>query len=320
MKCIFSRAIPALAALTAVSSACLGQPTYDYTRILVETALYQQTDPGGNWGLNGDYLLYLPDDYNPENDPYPVLFFLHGAGALGNDLTKVSNLPPMLQAENGNRDFSFIVVAPQCLPAFRWSEEAVQVELMTFFQEVAEIYNIDEDRIYLCGQSMGGRGTSVLLDNYPDYFAAAAPICGANDPATAPALVDIPIWAFHGRLDQTIVPEFSIDMVNAIVAAGGTRARLTIYEDIGHEVWWTVFKRPDIYDWFLSHRKGVAPEPSWGEQVMNEAGYADTGDWLGVLKVDSDPWIWRPDSGEWMFFPQSHIISSGGHWVYTERP
>lgn len=295
------------------------QGDYNYTRIEVVESGYQDSDPGANWKLNGEYLLHLPDDYSADAEPYPVLFFLHGAGARGSDLTKVSNLPPMLQSENGNRNFSFIVAAPQCLPGTSWHADEDQTELMTFFEEVVASYNIDRDRIYLTGQSMGGTGTWVLLDNFPDYFAAAVPICGGNDPETAPGLTDIPIWAFHGRLDSVIVPSYSIDMINAIVAAGGSRARLTIYEDIAHSVWWTVFKRPDIYDWMLSHDRNEEPQPTWAEYAIGESGYVDTEAWMGYLNVSGDPWIWSTDASEWMYFPESHLISSAGKWVYSAR-
>ena len=41
--------------------------------------------------------------------------------------------------------------------------------------------NIDSDRIYISGLSMGGYGTFDLVSYRPDLFAAAAPICGGAD-------------------------------------------------------------------------------------------------------------------------------------------
>ena len=38
--------------------------------------------------------------------------------------------------------------------------------------------NIDTDRIYIAGLSMGGYGTFELVSRRPDLFAAAVPICG----------------------------------------------------------------------------------------------------------------------------------------------
>ena len=37
---------------------------------------------------------------------------------------------------------------------------------------------VDKDRIYVMGLSMGGMGTFDLAIRYPEVFAAAVPICG----------------------------------------------------------------------------------------------------------------------------------------------
>ncbi len=41
--------------------------------------------------------------------------------------------------------------------------------------------NVDADRIYLCGDSMGGWGTWNVGTRHPDLFAALAPIYGGSD-------------------------------------------------------------------------------------------------------------------------------------------
>lgn len=48
-----------------------------------------------------------------------------------------------------------------------------------------EAYNIDKDRMYLTGLSMGGYGSWRLAVDEPQIFAAVAPICGVGDPAEA---------------------------------------------------------------------------------------------------------------------------------------
>ena len=44
-----------------------------------------------------------------------------------------------------------------------------------------EKFNIDEDRIYLKGESMGGGGTWYVGTRHPDIFAAIAPVYGGWD-------------------------------------------------------------------------------------------------------------------------------------------
>ena len=47
----------------------------------------------------------------------------------------------------------------------------------------------------------------------------------------------MPVRAFHGDADTTVLPSNSIDMVNALHRAGHTDARLTIYHNVGHNSW-----------------------------------------------------------------------------------
>jgi predicted peptidase len=292
-----------------------GQPVYEFSHLQVESCAYQAANPGQSWTLNSDYLLFLPADHDLAEDPLPVLFFLHGAGRRGSDLNQVATLAPPAQAEKGTA-FSFAVVAPQCRTGRNWA--ASTAELMQFIEEVITRFNFDRDRVYLCGQSMGGYGTWSLLTNYPDFFAAAIPVCGGGDPSLASKLVDIPIWAFHGRLDNTVPVRRSIEMVEAIKDAGGTQARLTIYEDVGHSSWFRAFKEPDLYDWMLRQSKGVPSPLSWNGFERGPDGWVDTGSLVGWLNVTDAPWIWCIALNGWLFAPESGV-SPAGLWAFVSK-
>ena len=80
-------------------------------------------------------------------------------------------------------------------------------------------------------------------------------MAGRGDPATACALKDLPVWAFHGDRDDVVVPEGSFAMARAIRACGGRESRLTIYPDLGHNAWDPAYADPALYLWLLSHRK-----------------------------------------------------------------
>ena len=49
------------------------------------------------------------------------------------------------------------------------------IQLMDTF---IEQNNVDKNRIYVSGLSMGGMGTFEILHRRPEMFAAATPICG----------------------------------------------------------------------------------------------------------------------------------------------
>src|SRR4030066_1336392 len=124
--------------------------------------------------LNCQYLLFLPEGYENKQQRWPMILFLHGAGERGNDLNLVKKhgLPKIIEQQ---KDFPFIVVSPQC-PQGQWWTEKVEV-LINLLDEIVNRYNVDTERIYLTGLSMGGYGTWTLAAAYPERFAAIAPIC-----------------------------------------------------------------------------------------------------------------------------------------------
>ena len=99
------------------------------------------------------------------------------------------------------------MLAPQCPEHLRWSTDDW---FENFYKEVIARYRIDADRIYLTGPSLGGSGTWYIAARYPETFAAIAPISGFTShldyiDKNIDKLLDMPVWAFHGKLD-TVVP------------------------------------------------------------------------------------------------------------------
>jgi predicted peptidase len=201
--------------------------------------------------LKAGYLLYLPDSYYKDTEKlWPMILFLHGAGERGDslELVKVEGLPKNLETK---KDFPFIVVSPQC-PAKEdgWSNEILK-ELV---EDIVKNYRIDKDRIYLTGLSMGGRGTWSLAVEYPGMFAAIAPICGRVTDRRLERLINTPVWVFHGAMDKTVPIEYSKDAVEALTKIGA-EVKFTIYPDAGHDSWTETYNNPELYDWFLQHKR-----------------------------------------------------------------
>jgi len=201
--------------------------------------------------LNCSYLLFLPESYGQENKSWPLMLFLHGAGERGSDLQLVKKHGPPKIAEK-QKDFPFIVVSPQC-PKEQWWDENLDV-LIHLLDEIVAKYDVDEERVYLTGLSMGGYGTWALGSRCADRFAAIAPICGGGTRPMARRLMDMPIWAFHGAKDKVVPLEESEQLVKLINDRGGN-AKLTVYPDAGHDSWTETYDNPEFYDWLLSHRR-----------------------------------------------------------------
>ena len=113
----------------------------------------------------------------------------------------------------------------------------------------------DPERVYLTGLSMGGFGTWAWAAKEPQRFAAAIPICGGGDPKNAGKLTELPLWVFHGAKDNVVSLSRSQTMVDAIKEAGGTKVKLTVYPEAGHDSWTKTYNNPDIYKWLLQHRR-----------------------------------------------------------------
>jgi predicted peptidase len=195
-----------------------------------------------------NYLLYLPQDYD-QQERWPLLLFLHGGGERGDDLELLKiHGPPKLVA--AGRQFPMIIVSPQCPKDQRWQS----VTLLALLDDLCEKYKVDQDRIYLTGISMGGFGLLALAFDAPDRFAALAPICGGGETYWAKSIKHIPVWAFHGELDEGVPVRRSQEMVDELKKQGAD-PKLTIFPGVGHISWPAVYDDPAFYEWLLAQKR-----------------------------------------------------------------
>lgn len=202
--------------------------------------------------MNLEYHLQLPDKYGKDKDKkWPLIVFLHGAGERGGSLDQLKRMNhsiPKIAATR--RNFPFVAVSPLCPSPFSWYEISFSVDRL--ISEISGKYNIDTDRIYLTGLSLGGIGTWEIAAQFPDRFAAIAPVCGSVDPAKADRLKDVPIWAFHGA-DDTIVPmDSELITVNRLKSLKSD-IKYTVYPNVGHNAWEKAYAGSKLYRWFLGH-------------------------------------------------------------------
>lgn len=181
----------------------------------------------------------------------PLIVFLHGSGERGNDLEKLKVHGPLKYIINNELD-SYIL-APQCAENGNWEAES----LYQLIQKVSSENNIDTNRIYLTGLSMGGWGAWDLALAHPEIFAALLPIASfvnLMQQDDACKLKDIPIRAFHGLQDDVV----SLETVTAVyknLKECNANIKLTIFEDANHDSWSKVYDNKDIYEWMLQQHK-----------------------------------------------------------------
>lgn len=192
-------------------------------------------------------------EYSPKNkrEGMPLIIQLHGAGERGDggeDLALVdkhgfSNVIP-------GKEFDAIFVMPQCPKDSFWAARIESV--VKFIETVIEEYKVDRNRVTLVGLSMGGYGTWYTAMARPDLFAAIAPVCGGGMAWNAFTLT-MPVWAFHGALDQTVSPIQSKEMVDKLVALGRD-VKFTVFENEGHSIQ-TLAMTEELINWLLSKKK-----------------------------------------------------------------
>lgn len=225
---------------------------------------------------------YLEFCQNTIKADLPVLIHLHGKRGRGNGdiegLKKMENNSPIRYLVDNKRpvDYPFLILAPQ-LPAKTPSWEPELVD--QFISYVIEKYKVDESRIYLTGISMGGNGVwkyAYSAFNSPNKLAAISPIAAWGNEQKACAIVkrEIPIWAFHGEMDQTVEFNRGLKMYEALArcnnALNREKYKFTAYEKAKHNSWSRAYlpsrdeNKNDLYKWLLNNRlqtKKIKKEP-----------------------------------------------------------
>lgn len=191
------------------------------------------------------YIIMYPENFRKDKK-YPVILFLHGAGARGTDISILAG-NTITSYFSENPGLPFILVEPLCRYD-TWF--AVFEHLISFADFVRSEEYCDQSRFCLTGNSMGGYAAWMLAMSRPDWFAALVPVCGGGMTWHADVLKNIPIWAFHGLLDDIVPAEESIKMVRAVNESGGN-AKITLYHDVRHNSWEKAYADAELYQWLL---------------------------------------------------------------------
>ncbi len=206
--------------------------------------------------LKLSYYLYFPPGYAPEGtEPWPLLFFLHGAGERGQDI-KLVERHGLIRLVKEGREFPFIIAAPLCPENTTWDRNLESLDHL--FQEIVQNHPVDQSRIYLTGLSMGGFGTWHWGAHQPRAFAALVPICGGTMPLLGfpdkvLLLKDTPLWVFHGEDDQVVPLRHSQELVDVLREAHSS-LRFTKYEGVGHSAWQRAYAEAELIPWLLNQK------------------------------------------------------------------
>ena len=126
---------------------------------------------------------------------------------------------------------------------------------MKVLDKMISLYQIDTNRIYISGLSMGGFGTFDYLARKPNFFAAAIPICGGGDPEFAKNYKHVPIKIFHGAKDEVVPASLSQEMYQALTDAGAVDVEYIEFPDGNHDVWNDAYAHKGLLEWMYGQNK-----------------------------------------------------------------
>lgn len=210
---------------------------------------------------NYHYISYTPKEYYTDTlKNWPLIIYLHGGSARGTDTIKLYTYGIPDQIWRG-REFPFVIVAPQCPVHHRWSTDNW---FENFYEDIITKYRVDTNRVYLTGLSLGGAGTWYLAIKYPEIFAAIAPVNGFTShieylDKNVENLVDMPIWAFHGKKDNVVQFEETERVIRRLDGKN-QHMKFTLNPDAGHGIFWQIYPDKELYDWFLIYDKRMKGE------------------------------------------------------------
>ena len=215
------------------------------------------------------YGLYLPPNYDAAKS-YPLVVMLHGAMsnhrlALKRVFGK-SNVPGENDAAASRyfqkwNDVDYIVASPYARGTMGYVG-IPEADVMQVIDECRAHFNIDENRIFLTGLSMGGGGTFYIGLTHPDLFAALAPVCPAP-PAEVGDLwgnaLNLPISLHQGDADMAVRPE-GTRKIEKTLRESGTMVEYHEYPGVGHNSWDNAYQNGNIFRWFDGITRNPFPQ------------------------------------------------------------
>ncbi|MEA5012246.1 MAG: alpha/beta hydrolase-fold protein [Angelakisella sp.] len=169
--------------------------------------------------------IYVPHTYDTNKSK--LVYMLHGG--TGNENTATSRLmvreETTVKVDSMAESYDYIIVSPNGWTQNpMWREKQALASFLQASDYIMNRYPVDSDKVFLTGNSMGGKGALEVAMRYPQIFKAVAPTAAKivdrvgnknvvnidpNHELGSPAysverdLADMPILMVHGNVDTT---------------------------------------------------------------------------------------------------------------------
>jgi poly(3-hydroxybutyrate) depolymerase len=207
-------------------------------------------------GEEFQYAIQVPAAYDPSK-AWPLLITLHGAGGNG---------PDWIHTWARTAGPKYVLVAPTT-PRHTWAARQGHFYVLTALRETVDALNIDPDRVFVDGMSMGAGGAFRLAEHFPDRWAAIGPRCDVpdirqkKDKTYVTMLAEnyrmVPVYWVLGAKDEKIPIEMGRAARTDLEAAKGELVYREFPEG-GHD--WSLEKDELVLDWYDKHSRVAYPE------------------------------------------------------------
>jgi len=195
-------------------------------------------------GTEYPYMLYVPEDYDPDRS-YPLEFVLHGG--VGRPRADAEENFWQRSYERVAQPGRIIVIPFAWSEAFWWQDSQAE-NLPAILNELKATYNIDENRVTMTGISDGGTGAYFFAFKQPTQWAAFLPYIGHPGVLRSSQsgggyrlyfenLMNKPLYIVNGENDR-LYPAASLGSFIQILQDVGVPHRWTVIEEGGHNTSW----------------------------------------------------------------------------------
>lgn len=284
------------------------------------------------WNSDGDMnvAVYKPVGYaDSPLKVWPVIEFYHGNGDQGTDVNKILNNyifkqikdgkpPEAINPKTGLLERFLVIEAQDRSGGTVWP---TNYKLIWDYLIKTVKLRVDTTRIYTMGHSYGGGG-AMLAASWDSAsvkrVAAVAYLSPHADLSTKkqniPLMVkdSISIWSYTGLPSKESFTEYALAF-DALYRQAGGRSLVTIFNG-GHDAaFWNSFylgnvkrewqgQQMNVYQWFLTHRKGTVMEPTKPEWPTNpQICVGQAQDIKKIIILMKDGTYREMDSTHWSF-------------------
>lgn len=212
------------------------------------------------------YELSPPQGYSPHKE-FPLVISLHGAGGDGMNALHFWRIPPQdqelvrdqiiqrikeagqtpppkeqltIRAIIGTNDYIIVAPSLQKDPKVGVPADLSGKLIPILLNDVLSICNVDTNRIFISGFSMGGHITWSEILTDPNLFAGAIPLAGAcPDKNYLVNLANLPMYIIHGEKDEVVSVDYA-------------REASKILKDLKYDVTYREIKGMGHHQWSAS--------------------------------------------------------------------